>query len=102
MGTYECLLVERHGPVGWLINNRPAQLNAMLRLLDSEGLAAVGANANAESRAARLNDFDLAHIQARRDLYPRQPSVGEFVRRGRHQLLHLHVAIPFHRLWRPP
>jgi enoyl-CoA hydratase len=27
--TYSCLLVERHGPVGWLINNRPDQLNAM-------------------------------------------------------------------------
>jgi enoyl-CoA hydratase/carnithine racemase len=27
--TYETLLVERHGPVGWLINNRPDQLNAM-------------------------------------------------------------------------
>ncbi len=27
--TYECLRVERHGPVGWLINNRPEQLNAM-------------------------------------------------------------------------
>ena len=27
--TYECLKVERHGPVGWLINNRPDQLNAM-------------------------------------------------------------------------
>jgi len=26
---YECLIVERHGPVGWLINNRPEQLNAM-------------------------------------------------------------------------
>jgi enoyl-CoA hydratase len=26
---FECLKVERHGPVGWLINNRPAQLNAM-------------------------------------------------------------------------
>jgi enoyl-CoA hydratase/carnithine racemase len=25
----EHLLVERHGPVGWLINNRPEQLNAM-------------------------------------------------------------------------
>lgn len=29
MGTYEHLIVERHGPVGWLINNRPNQLNAM-------------------------------------------------------------------------
>ena len=28
-GGYEHLLVERHGPVGWLINNRPDQLNAM-------------------------------------------------------------------------
>jgi enoyl-CoA hydratase len=27
--TYEHLIVERHGPVGWLINNRPDQLNAM-------------------------------------------------------------------------
>jgi len=29
MGDYEHLIVERHGPVGWLINNRPNQLNAM-------------------------------------------------------------------------
>ncbi|HET6949971.1 MAG TPA: enoyl-CoA hydratase/isomerase family protein [Acidimicrobiales bacterium] len=27
--AYETLLVERRGPVGWLINNRPDQLNAM-------------------------------------------------------------------------
>jgi len=27
--SFETLLVERHGPVGWLINNRPDQLNAM-------------------------------------------------------------------------
>ena len=27
--AYEHLLVERHGPVGWLINNRPEVLNAM-------------------------------------------------------------------------
>ncbi len=27
--TFDCLKVERHGPVGWLINNRPDQLNAM-------------------------------------------------------------------------
>ncbi|MBV8985343.1 MAG: enoyl-CoA hydratase/isomerase family protein [Acidimicrobiia bacterium] len=27
--AYEHLLVERHGQVGWLINNRPGQLNAM-------------------------------------------------------------------------
>jgi enoyl-CoA hydratase len=27
--TYDCLKIERHGPVGWLINNRPEQLNAM-------------------------------------------------------------------------
>ena len=29
MNNYEHLVVERHGPVGWLINNRPDQLNAM-------------------------------------------------------------------------
>ncbi len=28
-GNYETLIVERHGHVGWLINNRPDQLNAM-------------------------------------------------------------------------
>ena len=27
--TYEHLRLERHGPVGWLFNNRPEQLNAM-------------------------------------------------------------------------
>jgi len=27
--TFESLIVERRGPVGWLINNRPDQLNAM-------------------------------------------------------------------------
>ena len=29
MGQYTSLIVERHGPVGWLLNNRPEQLNAM-------------------------------------------------------------------------
>jgi enoyl-CoA hydratase len=29
VSSYEHLIVERHGPVGWLINNRPEQLNAM-------------------------------------------------------------------------
>lgn len=27
--TFDTLLLERHGPVGWLINNRPDKLNAM-------------------------------------------------------------------------
>jgi enoyl-CoA hydratase/carnithine racemase len=29
VGAYQHLIVERHGPVGWLVNNRPDQLNAM-------------------------------------------------------------------------
>ena len=33
---YEHLIVERHGPVGWLINNRPDQLNAMNAAMRSE------------------------------------------------------------------
>ena len=38
MSTYEHLVVERHGPVGWLINNRPEQLNAMnARMRDEFG-----------------------------------------------------------------
>ncbi len=27
--SYETLIVERDGHIGWLINNRPDQLNAM-------------------------------------------------------------------------
>jgi enoyl-CoA hydratase/carnithine racemase len=38
--SYECLKVERHGPVGWLINNRPDQLNAMsAKMRDEFGTA---------------------------------------------------------------
>lgn len=33
---YECLKVERHGPVGWLINDRPDQLNAMNNTMRDE------------------------------------------------------------------
>jgi enoyl-CoA hydratase len=36
MSGYEHLLVEREGPVGWLINNRPDQLNAMNALMRDE------------------------------------------------------------------
>jgi enoyl-CoA hydratase len=40
MGEYTSLIVERHGPVGWLINNRPDQLNAMTaRMRDEFALA---------------------------------------------------------------
>lgn len=34
--SYEHLIVERHGPVGWLINNRPEQLNAMNNAMRDE------------------------------------------------------------------
>ena len=33
---YENLKVERHGPVGWLINNRPERLNAMNNAMRDE------------------------------------------------------------------
>lgn len=36
MGDYDTLIVERHGPVGWLINNRPDQLNAMSAAMRDE------------------------------------------------------------------
>jgi enoyl-CoA hydratase/carnithine racemase len=35
-GDYETLKLERHGAVGWLINNRPQQLNAMNALMRDE------------------------------------------------------------------
>jgi enoyl-CoA hydratase/carnithine racemase len=34
--AYETLIVERHGPVGWLIFNRPDRLNAMNNLMRDE------------------------------------------------------------------
>jgi enoyl-CoA hydratase/carnithine racemase len=34
--TYETLKIERHGPVGWLINNRPERLNAMNNAMRDE------------------------------------------------------------------
>src|SRR6202161_2598388 len=34
--AYETLKVERHGPVGWLINNRPERLNAMNNAMRDE------------------------------------------------------------------
>ncbi|MCK9926338.1 enoyl-CoA hydratase/isomerase family protein [Frankia sp. Mgl5] len=34
--AFETLIVERRGPVGWLINNRPRQLNAMSSLMRDE------------------------------------------------------------------
>jgi enoyl-CoA hydratase/carnithine racemase len=40
MGHYDCLIVERRGPVGWLINNRPEQLNAMNAQMRDEFSAA--------------------------------------------------------------
>jgi enoyl-CoA hydratase/carnithine racemase len=36
MGQYTSLIVERHGAVGWLINNRPDQLNAMTSQMRDE------------------------------------------------------------------
>ena len=38
-GNYETLVVERHGHVGWLINNRPDQLNAMNALMRDAGMS---------------------------------------------------------------
>ncbi len=33
---FTALKLERHGPVGWLINNRPEQLNAMNNAMRDE------------------------------------------------------------------
>ena len=34
--TFTCLQLERHGHVGWLINDRPDQLNAMNNTMRDE------------------------------------------------------------------
>jgi enoyl-CoA hydratase/carnithine racemase len=36
MGSYQTLLVERRGPVGWIIFNRPERLNALSRAMEVE------------------------------------------------------------------
>jgi enoyl-CoA hydratase/carnithine racemase len=36
MGQFTSLIIERHGAVGWLINNRPEQLNAMTAQMRDE------------------------------------------------------------------
>src|SRR6202165_1040065 len=49
--AFECLLVERRGAGGWLINNRPAQLNAMsAQMRDEFAVAWNELNADPEVR----------------------------------------------------
>jgi enoyl-CoA hydratase len=49
--SYETLLVGRRGPVGWLVNNRPSQLNAMNnRMRDELALAWTELEADPEVR----------------------------------------------------
>jgi enoyl-CoA hydratase/carnithine racemase len=49
--AYSTLIVERHGPVGWLINNRPGQLNAMSsQMRDELGDAWIELDADPEVR----------------------------------------------------
>jgi enoyl-CoA hydratase/carnithine racemase len=49
--TFDHLIVERRGPVGWLINNRPAQLNAMnARMRDEFAIAWKELDADPEVR----------------------------------------------------
>jgi enoyl-CoA hydratase/carnithine racemase len=49
--SYSTLIVERHGPVGWLINNRPDQLNAMsAQMRDELGDAWIELDADPEVR----------------------------------------------------
>lgn len=48
---FECLILERRGPVGWLINNRPDQLNAMsAQMRDEFGVAWTELDADPEVR----------------------------------------------------
>ena len=63
------LIVERHGPVGWLINNRPDQLNAMnghmrdefARRVDGARRRPRGAGDRAHRRGPRVPDRRRRH-----------------------------------------
>ena len=66
MSTYEHLLVERHGAVGWLINNRPEQLNAMnAKMRDEFADAWTELDNDPQVRVIVLSNFSSAqHRQA--------------------------------------
>ena len=60
--TYETLVVERRGPVGWLINNRPDQLNAMNSAMRATKNALWGALEHGLTDACRAGAQELVDM----------------------------------------
>jgi hypothetical protein len=66
MAEYEYLIVERHGPVGWLINNRPDALNAMnARMRDEFGAARATLSPGSSARFASKTEIVFVDVLCR-------------------------------------
>ncbi len=100
--AYECLKVERHGPVGWLMNNRPAQLNAMnARMRDEFALAWEELDADSDVRVivhtgegrAFQTGVDVAEIAS--------DGVGMERYRESVETFDLHFTAWHQRVWKP-
>ena len=79
--AYETLLVERHGPVGWLVFNRPGVANAM----DATMLAELEAFGAAALLAQRFGiTTELRHVEA---------GLERVTRAGVHDHAHLGIVI---------
>ena len=79
--SFDCLIVERRGPVGWLINNRPDQLNAMsAQMRDEFAVAWKELDADPEVRV-------IVHTGRRPRLPDRRRRRGDRQRRRRHGAL---------------
>jgi enoyl-CoA hydratase len=102
MSTYETLLVERHGPVGWLVFNRPDQLNAMNATmrdeladawLELDGDPAVRAIVHTGAGRAFQTGVDVAEIAS--------DGVGMERYRASLESFDLHFTSWHQRVWKP-
>ena len=104
--SYEHLKVERHGPVGWLINNRPDQLNAMnSKMRDEFGDAWKELDADPDVRVivhtgegrAFQTGVDVAEIAERRRRHGALPAVGGGLGPALHRVAPARVEAGHHR-----
>ena len=104
--SYQHLIVERHGPVGWLVNNRPDQLNAM-NALDARRVRRCVARARprpgrpgdrAHRRRARVPDRrGRGRDRERRRRHAAVPGVGGELRLPLHRVAPARVEAGDHR-----
>ena len=101
--SYETLKVERHGPVGWLINNRPDQLNAMnAHMRDEFELAWKELDADPEVRVIVHTGEGRAFqtgVDVDRDRHRRRRACERY--RESVENLDLHFTAWHNKVWKP-